>query len=403
MKYKIAFVTGLPNWHFPELYRKLAQHPRIDLTMLFCETWNERFLKQAFGIEKENFGIDLLEGYKYKFLKNYSLIKPHFNKTRLLSHLNVGIWKEIRGGNYHAVVITMWNDVVYWLAALTCRISNIPFFFAGDSTILTEQAKPAWKRKIKKFLLGKMLFPLASGFLYHTRLNYEFYRYYNVHEEKLFFFPLSIDYSGLSQIAREVRKKKQVLRAKYGIRPEAVVFLFVGRLVKEKRPFYLLKAYVELKQTERALTLAFVGDGYLKNDLQHFVSKKGLADVHFFGFRPKTEIPNFYALSDILVLPSDYEPHGDVVKEAMCFGLPVIISDKVGAAYDVVEHGVNGLVYPCGDVEALIRCINELLDEGKRYCMGERALEKIKNWDHEVAISGLINALDSIYGRSLNK
>jgi len=397
MRYKVAFVTGLPNWHFPELYKMMARHPKLDLTVLFCENWDRTFFKQAFGIEKVDFGVNLLGDYKYKFLKNYSPIKPKFGRTRIFSHLNFGIWKEIRREKYHAVVITMWNDFSYWLAAIACKLSRIPFFFAGDSTILTEQVKPRWGKKIKRLLLGRILFPMASGFLYRTEANRRFYLYYGVAQERLFFFPLSVDYKGLNILAQRLTQEKEILRAKYGIPKEALVILFVGRLADEKRPFDLIKAYAKLKEGEKRVALVFVGDGYLKRRLHDLAKEMSLRDVYFLGFRPKTEVPNFYALADVLVLPSDYEPHGDVVKEAMCFGLPVIVSDKVGASYDVVKHGENGFVYPCGDTERLASYIDELSDEQKRKHFGKRSREIIKDWGHDRAINGLIEALDFIY------
>jgi len=400
MKYRIAFVTGLPNWHFSEFYKKLASHPKIDLTMLFCESLGENVYKEAFGISNLEWGVNLLEGYKYKFLKNYSPFPPTFGKTKLFSHLNFGVWNEIKKGHYHAVIVDIWNDISYWLAALACKVSNTPLLFASDSTILTERAKPKWKRVIKQVLLGRLLFPLASGFLYRTELNRQFYLHYGISEKLLFFYPLSVDYEGLSNRYCELKKERHKLRLRYGIPTNAFVILFVGRLSKEKKLQDLIEGYMKTKAENKALII--VGDGKLRETLQEFVKRRNLQNVYFMGFRPKTEVPNFYALSDLLVLPSDYECHGDVVKEAMCFRLPVVVSDKVGASADLVKHSKNGFVYPCGNIDMLTFYIDELSDKAKREQFGEMASEEVKKWDHSVAINGLINALDFIYRRVNN-
>jgi len=397
MKCKVAFVTGNPNWHCPEFYQKMASHPRIDLIMYFLsqDALNGSLLRQAFGVNSGIWGVELLKGYRYKFLKNYSPLRPEFNKTKVFSYLNFGVWNEIKKNHYHAVVITMWNDLGFWLAAIACRFSNTPFLFAGDSTILTEKAKSKWKRVIIRIFLGKILFPLASGFLYRTELNRQFYRYYGVPEEHLFFYPLSVDYKGLSKVYNTLHGEKENLRSKYKIPKEAFVILFVGRLSEEKRPLDLLTAYAKSKTMNKVLVV--VGDGKLKKTLRDFAKQKCIKNIYFFGFRPRTEVLNFYALSDMLVLPSGYEPHGDVVKEAMCFGLPIIVSDKVGASEDLVKHGGNGFVYPCGDTEMLASYIDELSNKRKRTSFGKKSLDIVRDWGHDKAINGLIEALDSIY------
>jgi len=393
-KYKIAFVTGVPNWHFPEFYKKLTSNPRIDLTMLFCEAFSEDFNRQLFGISDMQYGVDFLEGYKYKFLRNYSPLKPKYAKVSFFRHLNFGVWKEITGRHYDAVIIDIWNGISYWLAAAASKVSGTPLLLTNDSSILKEMDKAKWKREVKKFFLTKFLFPLASGFLYRTEVNFQLFRFYGVPERLLFFYPLSVDFEGLYRKYSNLKEEKFDLRLKYKIPKDAFLILFVGRLAKEKRPQDLLEAYLRLSIPNKALI--FVGDGELKNLLQENVKQKDIKNVYFMGFRPKTEIPNFYAMADLLVLPSEIESHGDVVKEAMCFALPVIVSDKVGSSLDVVKHGKNGYTYKCGDIDMLSFYIVELLDEGKRENFGRMALEEAKNWDHNVAINGLLYALDCV-------
>jgi len=105
-------------------------------------------------------------------------------------------------------------------------------------------------------------------------------------------------------------------------------------------------------------------------------------------------------VADVLVLPSDLEPHGDVIKEGMCFGLPAVVSDRVGAAADVVEHGENGYIYPCGDWEALAKRLEELAsDDNRREVMGRSADRTAKEWDHEITISSLIKTLNTVLKR----
>ena len=84
------------------------------------------------------------------------------------------------------------------------------------------------------------------------------------------------------------------------------------------------------------------GTSTLRHSLQDYVNRLGADSVYFFGFQNRDQIAKFYAVSDLLVLPSVRETWGIVVNEAMCLGLPVIVSNQVGAGMDLVANGQNG-------------------------------------------------------------
>jgi glycosyltransferase involved in cell wall biosynthesis len=103
--------------------------------------------------------------------------------------------------------------------------------------------------------------------------------------------------------------------------------------------------------------------------------------VRFLGFVNQSRLPDVYRAADILVLPSEYEPFGVVVNEAMLCGRPVIVSDRVGAKYDLVREGETGFVYPCGDIEALAQILREVLPDRERLRkMGEAARKRMETW-----------------------
>jgi len=107
----------------------------------------------------------------------------------------------------------------------------------------------------------------------------------------------------------------------------------------------------------------------------------------------------FYAASDCLVLPSEYEPWGLVVNEAMAAGLPVIVSDKVGCAADLVRSGENGVVYRCGDLAALAKALGVVVtDADRRRCWGRRSREIISGWDYQADVQGIVGALEQVVG-----
>ena len=117
--------------------------------------------------------------------------------------------------------------------------------------------------------------------------------------------------------------------------------------------------------------------------------------VHFVGFTNQTQLPGVYRASDLMVLPSEYEPFGVVVNEAMLCGCPVAASDRVGAAYDLIRTGENGFVFPSGDVDALSTILRKSLTnhDGLRL-FGEAARQRMQSWSPSDGIEAIIKALD---------
>jgi glycosyltransferase involved in cell wall biosynthesis len=177
----------------------------------------------------------------------------------------------------------------------------------------------------------------------------------------------------------ELKSQRSQLRVEFGIPEKNLVILFCGRLSSEKNLFHLVEAYHQLDHEHKALI--FVGDGQLKQSLQNYADELGASSVYFFGFQNRTELPKFYAMSDVLVLPSFRETWGIVVNEAMCFGLPVIVSHQVGAGIDLVTDGHNGYrVDAVGDdLASSIIQIAEISDE-ERLLMGMRSVDTMKKW-----------------------
>src|SRR5207248_580451 len=105
-----------------------------------------------------------------------------------------------------------------------------------------------------------------------------------------------------------------------------------------KRPDDVLSALAQLDSPNA--WLVYAGDGQMRADLAALARELGVSErVKFMGFVNQSQLPETYRAADILVLPSEYEPFGLVVNEAMACGLPAIVSDQVGARFDLVRHG----------------------------------------------------------------
>ncbi len=390
-KYKVAFVLSHPIQYFSPLFRAMDGHPQIDLTVYYC---SDETIKTGRDIE---FGVcvkwdvPLLEGYKYKFLKNHSPLATIFKPP--LGLINLGIGEEIKKNNYAAVIIHGWNYATHWLAYFAARSSGTPVFIRGESPLNQEQTRNKAKIYAKKILLGS-LFKRASALLAIGTQNREFYEFYNVPGSKIFHTPYAVENKRFIEDSVRLSLSKEDLRRKLGIPPDAPVILFSGKLIDKKRPLDLLRAYEKIGLENKALV--YLGDGVLRSRLEEYVKKNNLKNVYFSGFKNQTEITAYYALADIFVLPSGIgETWGLVVNEAMCFGLPLVISDIAGCAKDLLKPGENGFVYPSGDIEALSGELLKLLqDAGLRRDFGIKSREIINSWSYEEDLKGILAALE---------
>ena len=399
-RHKIAIVAPTCFYYQAPLFRALSASPEIELKVYFCSREAiygqdiERMYKTdgSWGTEEE-----LLEGYTCTFLRNYSPFPSYL--IPIVGLINFGIWREIERDRPDLVILMSWMNPTWWLAVLACVRFHVPFVYMTDANVQAESNKRKWKFWIKKLVLGKLLFRLAAGFLYAGTSNKELYRYYGVPEEKLVPFAYSWGYEALIKEAPTLRSQRSEIRKDLGIPEASFVILFCGRLSKEKAPFQLLQAYQLIKQPNKAL--AFVGDGELKESMEGYASSSEVGPVYFFGFQNRENLLKFYAVADVLVLPSSRETWGIVVNEALSMGLPAIVSDQVGAGSDLVSHGHNGFIFANGDVPGLAACINDLmsLSEAERQAMGKRSQELIKAWTQRNLAQSLDYVLNSISSR----
>jgi glycosyltransferase involved in cell wall biosynthesis len=154
------------------------------------------------------------------------------------------------------------------------------------------------------------------------------------------------------------------------------VFLFCGSLIARKGVDLLASAFVRLDVAN--VRLRIVGDGPLRESLMRKLAPVK-ERVEFVGFRDWQELPREYAAADVLCVPSRYDGWGLVVPEGLASGLPVIATDRMGAALEFVRTGTNGWLIPGGDEESLLGAMREAavgeLPKGARESVKEHTLE----------------------------
>lgn len=398
---RLAYLVSHPIQYQAPLLRRIAQEPDIDLTVLFGSDFSVRGYKDVgFGGVGVKWDIPLLDGYKHLFLPRLR----DGNDVSFAMPLNRGIYSALRGPaldeqqpRFNAVWIHGYATINAMQGILAARLLGIPTLIRAESWLRDRSRSPI-KLTLKKFFFTA-LGSLIDGVLPIGTLNAEYWRHY-LPATPQFLMPYAVDNAYFAQRALEASPRRAQLQAELGLDPTRPVILFASKLQPRKHCDHLIEAYARLAPEpglEPHPYLLIVGDGEERAALEKQAAQTGLRSIHFLGFRNQSELPAFFDLASLFVLPSRHEPWGLIVNEVMNAGTPCIVSDDVGCGPDLITNGIDGCIYPVGDVAALTDALRRVLDSPESAStMGRRAFERIQHWGFEEDVRGLRTALASI-------
>jgi glycosyltransferase involved in cell wall biosynthesis len=382
-RHRLAVVASHVIQYQDPFFRLLAADPDLDVTVFYCSRAGAEVYRDADMQTSLRWDIELLEGYRHVFLRNLGWGDGY---TRLV---NPGVMPAIAGGRFDAVLFFLgWGTVTSLLGIAACRVTGTPFFLYGDSSF--PPPEETWRAKVRARFI-RSVFALASGFMVSGKRNADYYRHYGGDPRRFFLLPWAIDNERFASASRFAPGEREAMRARFGIGPEEVAFVFSAKLVARKDPMTLLRAVARMRQRDRA-AVVFLGHGELRGELEAFAREERL-HVTFAGFVNQADLPQHYAMGDAFVLPSTVEPRGAVINEAMACGLPVVVTDRCGSVGDIVQEGDNAFVYPAGDADALAHALDALMDDELRARMGRRSREIIATWDYARGVDGVKEAL----------
>lgn len=388
-KYRVLWVVTHPTQYGSPLFRMTAQHPRLELLVAYCSLQGaEPGMDPEFGREVA-WDVPLLDGYQWVHVPNRSS-RPGLGKFWGLR--NPGLWKLIRVGAFDAVVLsTGYMYASFWIALSAAKFSRSPVLFGTDSHELRSRDNRSWKSRLKK-ILWPLLFRIPEVVIVPSSGSVALMRSLGVPEDSTVMIPYVVDNEWWTQRARRV--SRPAVRSEWGVPPDAPVVLFCAKLQPWKRPGDLLRAMAKANVPE--MYLVFAGDGPLLSQLEAEARILGCAQrVRFLGFVNQSQLPAVYCASDLLVLPSEYEPFGLVVNEAMLCGCPVAVSDRVGARFDLVRPGETGLVFPYGDVQTLASIFEDVLPDLERlHRLGQNARALMETWSPRQSIEAFVYAIE---------
>jgi len=383
---KLAIISSHPIQYYAPWFRYLVNQIEFEICVFYL--WD-------FGVNRQvdpgfqtsvQWDIPLLEGYEYKFIPNTS---SHPGTRSFWGLQNPELLKRVKAYHPDAVLMMAYNYVSLYRFLVEWPSHQVPILFRGDSHRLI--SRTGLKETIRKNII-RLIYQRFSAFLYVGQANYHYFQYHGVNDQKLFFSPHAIDNDRFTGSTAFAKAQARAWKDELGIPIDHTVILFAGKFELKKRPFDLCNAFIQaqLKNT----SLLFVGTGPLEEELKRYAGN--YSDIYFAPFQNQSLMPRTYAIADLFVLPS-YGPNetwGLAVNEAMCMGCPIIVSDHVGCAQDLVFTHQNGMVFEAGNVAELSQALQKALSDPQQLvAWGKQSIDIISKNSYASTTKGLEQAL----------
>jgi glycosyltransferase involved in cell wall biosynthesis len=381
---RLAIVSTHAIQYYSPIFQALERSERIRPRVFY--TWSQTAAAPVAdpGFSRAiTWDIPLLEGYEWEFVPNVAA-RPgteHFRGLR-----NPRLVSSIQAWGADAVLVFGWNLESH-LQAMRQLKGRIPVFFRGDSTLL--QRRSWWRTAARRVFLRWIYRHIDVAISVGTN-NRDYYRWCGVPERRIAFAPHAIDTRRFADPDGQHERRAAQWREELGIATHERVLVFAAKMTPTKSPMLLLDAFVESGAPGHLL---MVGNGALESELRARV--RGRRDVHFLPFQNQSAMPAVYRLGDVFVLPSQGETWGLAVNEAMACGRPVIVSNQVGCARDLLPDAAAGWVFPSGDRKQLAGVIRQALqsDEQTLRAMGTAAQHESERWSTDAAAKAIEDAV----------
>lgn len=387
----MAFLNSHPIQYAAPLYAYLDRTPDIEPVALYLSDFSLRgAVDRQFGREVV-WDIDLLAGYEYHF------VGPNWRTDRpdgFFDLKGAGLWQALGSGGFDALVLHGHNHLANLVALAAARFHRIPVLYKAETHLLLPRSR--FKGALRPAAL-RALFSQVAGFLYIGSRNRAFYRSLGIADDRLWFYPYTVDNDRFRAYDASTSRERIATRRSLGLADDVPVVTYASKFMPRKHPDHLILAAKQLIERGSHLQLLMIGSGELEGELRALADSEPRLKTVFAGFMNQSELPRALGASDVFVLPSEDEPFGLIVNEAMCAGLPVVASEEVGCVGDLVRDGENGATFAAGDVAGLAAALGSIVDDpALRAQMAERSITIIAAWAYSENLAGLRAALSQI-------
>jgi glycosyltransferase involved in cell wall biosynthesis len=393
-KARLAYFVSHPIQYQAPLLRRIALESDIDLQVFFFSDLSVRgYSDKGFGGVTVKWDIPLLDGYSHEFL-------PGFRKKDTFSFaspLNYGILDRLQHGAFDAVWVHGYHTANCLQAIFAARMLRIPVILRAESQLNDHI------RSRTTLLAKRLFFPILKRAVHCVMPigtpNATYWREYLGEDIPMYGMPYVVDNDFFSGRSSEAAAGREALRRELEIEPGRPIFLFASKLQTRKRCIDLVDAFLKLSPAQGIdppAYLLIIGDGEERAAIEQRIRESGLSSIRMLGFRNQSELPRFFDLCDVFILPSIHEPWGLIVNEVMSAGRAVVVSDDVGCQADLVQNEVNGFTFPKQNIGALSAVLRRFVDDPSlAQKMGRQSRRIIARFSFDESVHGLRQALAS--------
>jgi glycosyltransferase involved in cell wall biosynthesis len=372
---RVAAVFPEPTPYRAPLLDRVAALDEVDLTVLYAartvagRTWRVAPRHPAVFLR----GVDV----------------P--GADRVLHHdypLTPGVGSALAAVRPEVVVVSGWSTFAAQAAIAWSRLRKVPYVLVVESH--DEGPRAGWRRAVKGAVVPRIVRG-AAGVLVTGTLARRSMLSRGAAPDRVHVFANTIDVEAFGGRVDGLAARRPALRESLGAGPDDVVVLSVARLAPEKGLDVLVHAVAETGDPRIVLVVA--GDGPERERLEDLAAVRG-ARLVLTGDLDWERVTEVYAAADVFALLSRREPWAVVVNEAAASGLPLVLSDRVGAAHDLLRDGENGFLVAAGDVDGVSRALRTLAADGDlRRRQGARSRELARDWGYGPSVEGLLTAV----------
>ena len=373
MSKRLTIITEIISPYRIPLFNALTRREDVDLHVVFLAETDAALREWKVYKEEIQFSYEVLPSWRVR-IAGYSLL------------LNRKVGQAMASARPEVILCGGYNYVASWRALAWARRRGVPFFLWSESNLHDMRPGRAWIEWCKRRFLAR-----CSGFVVPGREAKEYLLSLGMKESGIFVAVNAVDNNLFAAAAKSARVRAGELRE--DLRLPLRYFLFVGRLVPEKGVFELLSAYAKLNGALREqIGLVFAGDGISHEALEKQSKSIAPGTIRFTGFAQREQLAKFYALAEVLVLPTYTDTWGLVVNEAMASGLPIILSEAAGCAADLVLEGKNGQIIAPRDVASLSAAMERFaIDKELGREMGIESCRRIGEYSPENWAEGIVS------------
>lgn len=372
---KILLLTNIPAPYRIPTFNCLARHVGHDFHVVFCAPSEPR-RRWAFPEQEMEFEWKLLS----KDGRRADLLEELKSGVKMLIHL--------RRSRPSAVICGGYDSMASWAAFFWCKLRRRRFVLWVDSTL--RDYRPRGLSRGFRTWSKRLIISRTDGVAVSGMASAEYVKTLGARPERIRVARLSGDPATFARQALKLNAAREKLDRGLPAR----LILYSGRLVHAKGIVVLLEAFRNISRIMVQAGLLIVGDGPDEAEIKGFCRKANLEHVFFEGPREYQYMPYYYALADVLALPTFSDTWGFVVNEAFACGVPAVVSRAAGACDDLIVDGQTGFAVEPGDARDLAdKLVRILSSPTLRLRMAANCRRLIQQYSAEACARGLLAAI----------